>query len=161
MSTKLGEHDLKVTWGTCESKELTRSIAMIGGLTGTVCIASMETSETRAAWYDRHVVAAQLHQFQFLQLQLEAGLTEPLFAALRSVWAPRQWLLLLLAGLFVAGNWQLGGGFEAQGNLLLSKAEDRACEDCTEASSGKAQRMDHIYPQFIHTIYAYTCKDLV
>eukprot|EP00435_Cladocopium_sp_Y103_P010822 s5238_g2.t2 len=62
--------------------ELTRSVAMIGGLTGTVCIAAVETSG-------------------------KAGnsMTAPLMAALRSIWAPRVWMLLVLAGLFTAGNW--------------------------------------------------------
>jgi len=62
--------------------ELTRSVAMIGGLTGTVCIATVETSGKAGS-----------------------SMTAPLVAALRTIWAPRVWMLLVLAGLFTTGNW--------------------------------------------------------
>ena len=49
-------------------------------------------------------------------IQAGSSMTAPLVAALRTIWAPRVWMLLVLAGLFTTGNWQLS--FNQRESLL-------------------------------------------
>ena len=99
---------------------------MIGGLTGTVCIATVETSGKATclvgAWptvsncwngQDRQLFGGNTSSISF---QAGSSMTAPLVAALRTIWAPRVWMLLVLAGLFTTGNWQLS--FNQRGSLL-------------------------------------------
>lgn len=95
MSTILGKPGKALarlaSLASCFAQELLRLVATAGGIVGMMCIASLDRS--RAA--GRHV------------LSLAVCIEGPL-AALRSLWMPRVWVLVLLLGLFLVGNWCLG-----------------------------------------------------